>query len=107
MNLEIRIQGVENPDEVRHYVEEQVVSSFGPFGDALLRVHVRIRDENGPKEGVDKSCHVTAVSRKATVEIDEVDGDEYAAASRAVDLAASSLRRVQKRARDTRARSVA
>jgi len=85
------------------YIEQRVRFAFDAFGDAPLRIRLRLRDLNGPKGGVDKSCQVTAVSQAITVLVEDAHADEYVAVGRAVERAANYLRRrTLKRARQAR-----
>ena len=107
MELDIRMQGMKDADELRLYVERRVRFAFDSFGDAVLWVRVRLHDQNGPKGGVDKACRVTAVARAALpAVVEEVDADEHAVVSRAVGQAASALRRALDRARTARLRKL-
>jgi len=107
MDLYIRMQGIEDADELREYVGRRVGFAFDSFGEAVTFVRVRVADQNGPKGGVDKSCRVTAVARPAlTVLIEEVDADEHAAVSRAVGRAAATLRRALDRVHHARLRKL-
>jgi hypothetical protein len=107
MELHIRMQGIEEGDELRRFVERRVRFAFDSFGEAVTFVRVRLADQNGPKGGVDKSCRVTALARPAlTVLVEEVDADEHAAVSRAVGRAAATLRRALDRAHYPRLRKL-
>jgi putative sigma-54 modulation protein len=107
MDLDIRMQGMKDAEELRLYVERRVRFAFDSFGDAVLWVRVRLEDQNGPKGGLDKACRVTAVARSGLpVLIEEVDADEHAVVSRAVGRAVSALRRALDRARTAHLRKL-
>jgi ribosome-associated translation inhibitor RaiA len=103
MNVEIRSHGVVLDEELRVYAERRVRFAFHAFGDAILRVRIRIHDENGPRGGEDKACRVTVSARPAiAVLVEDVAETAQGAVGRAVERAASALRRGLDRSRDVR-----
>ncbi len=103
MNVEIRGHGVVLNDELRVYAERRVRFAFHAFGDAVLRVRIRIHDENGPRGGADKVCRVTVSARPAiAVLVEDVDATAQGAIGRGVERAANALRRALDRSRESR-----
>ena len=58
MKTEIILQGLESTTTVRDYVVRRLSFAFGRTQQLMHSVVVRLRDINGPRGGVDKSCSV-------------------------------------------------
>ncbi len=101
MKIELRVRGLENVAVLREHIERRMQFALGRFGGEVGSVTVRVSDENGPRGGVDKRCHLTVRGPKVgTVVIDE----RHMAAEAAVDLAAGragrAVARMLERSRD-------
>ncbi|MEO7218514.1 MAG: CBS domain-containing protein [Gemmatimonadaceae bacterium] len=57
----IRVVDVEMSDDERTYIRERLGMKLGKFATAIERVSVRIKDINGERGGVDKSCTIKVV----------------------------------------------
>jgi ribosomal subunit interface protein len=87
------------------YVTSHVAAAIGSFADSFTSVDVHIRDENGPKGGVDKRCVIHAHAAHAglgSLIVREKAEQFY----QAIDLATKKLKRVisrrKQRVNDTR-----
>ena len=99
MKIELRIRGVEDVAELREHVERRMQFALGRFAPEVAHVTVRLSDENGPRGGVDKRCHLTVRGpRLSTVVIDE----RSAVVEAAIDLAADRAGRAVARLLDRR-----
>jgi putative sigma-54 modulation protein len=90
MKIDLRVRGMAEPAVLRAQIERRMQFALGRFGHDVAQVTVRLSDENGPRGGVDKRCHLTIRGpRLATVVIDE----RNAGAEAAIDLAAGRASR--------------
>jgi ribosomal subunit interface protein len=98
MNLEIRGIDLEPTDAIRNHIERRLSFALSRFSDHLKGVEVRLRDENGPKGGIDKVCRVKATLRgRPTLVVEAVGTDLYAAIDTAADRAGRALGRTLRR----------
>lgn len=58
MQVEVRFRGVTPSGALRDHAFGQARFHLARFGESVAAVVVRVSDENGPKGGVDKRCHV-------------------------------------------------
>jgi ribosomal subunit interface protein len=105
MRIEIRGNVVLSPALAR-YVERRFQAALGRFSSRLPWITVRLTDENGPKGGIDKGCHVTLTMPPAVaMRVEESHADLYAAIDFAADRSARAVTRQigRRRARRTEA----
>ena len=57
----IRVVDVDMSDEERTYIRERLGMKLGKFATSIERVSVRVKDINGERGGVDKSCTIKVV----------------------------------------------
>ncbi len=99
MKIDLRIRGLEDAAGLKEQVERRLQFALRRFGPEVAQVTVRLSDENGPRGGVDKRCHLTVRGpRLNTVVIDE----RSASAEVAIDLAADRVGRAVARLVDRR-----
>jgi len=85
MRVAIQASGIEMTDDLRSYAERRLTTALGWAGRHLRRVAVSLRDINGPRGGIDKSCKVQVqLDNGQEVIIDELKADLY----EAIDCAA-------------------
>ncbi len=86
MKLEIKCLSFKSTPSISDMVKRRAYFSLGRFENRVKRVVVRLKDENGPKKGIDKICqvHVQLHSSHDLV-IQEQSDDLYAAIDRAFD----------------------
>ena len=105
MKIDFRVRGLEDPSALREQVERRLQFALGRFGHEVARVTVRLCDENGPRGGVDKRCHLTVRGpRLATVVIDERNSVAEAAVDLAAGRASRAVARLLDRRREARLR---
>jgi ribosomal subunit interface protein len=86
MRIHVRSRGFELTDALRGYAERRLLFALSRFGRKVLSVTLRLDDLNGPRGGVDKRCQIIAhLPPWGDVRVEELDGDLYAAISRAAD----------------------
>ena len=101
MKIEMRVRGLEDVGALKEQIVRRVQFALGRFAPEVQRVTVRLGDENGPRGGVDKRCHLTVRgNRFGTVVIDERDGDAAAALDLAAGRASRAVARAIDRSRD-------
>ena len=84
MRVEIRGDNVNIPDDTRQIIERKCRYALGRIVSEIGDVRVLVRDENGPKQGVDQCCSVAIRFRRGA----EVHAEATAATlPNAVDLA--------------------
>ncbi|WP_243383887.1 HPF/RaiA family ribosome-associated protein [Geothrix alkalitolerans] len=97
MRIEVRSSGFTTSEALRAHLERRLGSAIARRADGILRLVVRMRDENGPRGGLDKRCRIEFELRGGPRQVVEaVAGDFYAA----VDAASRRLGRAVDRALD-------
>jgi ribosomal subunit interface protein len=105
MLIDTRAMGFALTDALLRHVEARMESALGPFSRWVLKATVRLEDVNGDRGGDDKRCSIVAALRRHRVEIAEAtNADLYAAVDEAANRIRRSVRRATKRqlARDRR-----
>ena len=102
METDIRILSTELTTALQSYIERRLHFSLRRFGQQVGRVTVRVTDVNGPRGGVDKSCHISAkfLPLRTTIMQQAVDANLYAAIGRATEGIGHSFARALGRNRD-------
>jgi ribosome-associated translation inhibitor RaiA len=105
MKIHVRAVGIELNAKVRAEIERRLHSSLDRLAHHLLRVAVRVSDQNGPRGGEDISCLIEMRLRpRGRLFVQEADLDVMGAVGQAADSAATSLVRTVERSRDLRRR---
>lgn len=88
MKISIQSSGVPIDTELRAHAERRTIFALSRLSDRIARVDIHLRDENGPRGGVDKRCTVQVhlLNTPAAI-IDEMDGDWHALIDRAMGRA--------------------
>jgi len=104
MDTDIRILSADLTEALQSYIKRRLHFSLGRFGERVGRVGVRIRDINGPRGGVDKSCHVSAelLPSGTTLIQEAADSNLYVAIGRATEGISRSFARALGRSLDRR-----
>lgn len=99
MQVEISGREVKVSARLRDYIQRRVRFALERLARAIRRVHVQLRDLNGPRGGVDKSCQVRiALATAATLVVEHRSASAYAAIDSAMDKAAMSIvRRIERK----------
>ena len=78
MEVSLRTVGFRSTSAITSFVNEQVGNAVGRLGHLVSSVSVTLRDENGPKGGIDKVCKVQVVlAQKGRIVIEERGDDIY------------------------------
>ena len=103
MHIDIQARGFTLTRALREHVERRLMFAFGAPRAAVVRVSVRLSDDNGPRGGEDKRCRIHVVVAGAPgVVIEDTETDLYAAIDRAADRAGRTVVRRIARRRDHR-----
>jgi ribosomal subunit interface protein len=98
MRLDIRGVDLAPTGAIRDHIARRLSFALSRFAGRLEEVEVRLRDENGPRGGVDKVCRVKATLRGLpTLVVEAVGADLYAAIDTAADRAGRALGRSLRR----------
>lgn len=99
MQIEICGRDIKVSERLRDYIERRVRFALERLARPIRRVRVQLRDLNGPRGGVDKSCQVRiALAPAATLVVEHRSATAYAAVDSALDKAAISIvRRIRKK----------
>jgi ribosomal subunit interface protein len=104
MNLEIRGVELDPTPALREHVSRRLAFALSRFSGRIKDVEVRLRDENGPKGGVDKVCRIKATCHGLpTLVVEAVGSDLYGAIDVAADRAGRALGRALRRQTSRRA----
>jgi ribosomal subunit interface protein len=60
MQIQLNPDNVQVDDTLAHRIDEEVHKALKHHQDRITRVEVHLKDENGPKAGVDKQCVMEA-----------------------------------------------
>jgi ribosome-associated translation inhibitor RaiA len=94
MELRLTSHGIELSDELRRFVERRARFGLGRFAARIRSMAIRLKDVNGPRGGVDQSCHVKLdLGFEKPVIISERRENAFSAVSFAMDRAARAVRR--------------
>lgn len=100
MRVEVRFRGLEPSEALRAYARRRIHFHLSRFEQRVTEVVLRLTDDNGPKGGCDKQCHVMLSGpRFGPLMLDERQHDPYAAIDLAVDRVARVVARCLGRAR--------
>lgn len=102
MKTEIIVHGLESTTPVRDYVVRRLGFAFGRTQQLMRSVVVRLRDVNGPRGGVDKSCSVQlSLPGQTPVIVTERSHLIERAIDRAINKAAHAISRRLRKQRGT------
>jgi len=100
--MQIRVETARNDldGDVRQRIERRVRFAMRRMRAQVMQVHVRLRDINGPRGGVDQSCQITlATDQHGTLVVHAVERHAMGALALALKRAAGALVRSWQRQR--------
>lgn len=105
MKIDVRFHGVPSSENLRHHTLRRTREQLARFGHEITQVVVRIRDVNGPRGGLDKTCHIRVQGpRIGTSTVEKVGVDPMAALNLAAHKMVSVAKKRLERRRVTRPR---
>jgi ribosomal subunit interface protein len=94
MNLDIHAHGFEMSPSIEQHIRRRLQFACDWARHAVLRVTVKLSDENGPRGGLDKRCTLVAsVAGLPELVIEDTRDDLYRAVDCAVDRFSRNLAR--------------
>jgi putative sigma-54 modulation protein len=100
MRLTIVSPGLALSEAIRNHVERRSQFALGRFAPSIQSVHVCLRDENGPRGGVDKLCRVLVMPRSGSPFVVEGRGSQFVGSiDRTLQRAGRALTRLLKRSK--------
>jgi putative sigma-54 modulation protein len=94
MKLEIRGQHVEITDSIHEYIERRLAFALDRFAEKIRIVRLRVRDVNGSRGGVDKSCQLgISLTYSAPITVESRDSSIQGAIDRVCGKLSSLLTR--------------
>ncbi len=105
MHIDIQSRGFTLTPALRAHVERRLRLALGATRPEVLRVSVRLSDDNGPRGGEDMRCRLrVAIAGVPDIVIEDAESDLYVAIDRAADRAGRTLvRRLTRRSEQRRA----
>lgn len=100
MQILIRSKGFALTEAIDNHIRSKVESTFSRLNGVVKTIEVFIKDINGPKGGIDKSCVVKIkTDQRAELVIKDKESDLYVAINRTFARAKRSLVRHAQNAR--------
>ena len=94
MLIQIGGKGFEPSSELRDHVEERISTALDRFSGRIARVNVFLSDENGPKNGLDKSLRIVVdIERLPLIVVEERGESWYVVLDQAAERAAYAVSR--------------
>ena len=99
MQVEISAPEVHVSERLRDHIERRIHFALKRLAQHIRKVRVQMRDLNGPRGGVDKSCRLTiALASGPPLVIEDRASNTHAAIDCVADKAATSIvRRVERK----------
>ena len=104
MDLTIRHDGFEMTDAIDLHVRDRLAAALNQHESHVRSVAVTVRDENGAKGGVDKSCmiNIDLVTQQEPVIVKKLHENLYLAVTDAADAVKRTVGKLVGKARDHR-----
>ena len=104
MDLTIRHDGFEMSDTIDSHIRGRFGAALDQHADHVRNVAVTLRDENGPRGGVDKSClvQIDLNTQHEPVIIKKLNDDLYLAVTAAADAVKRTVGRLVNKAKEHR-----
>jgi putative sigma-54 modulation protein len=103
MQIQISGREIKPSSRLREHIQRRLTFALQRFAQHIRKLHVQVRDLNGPRGGVDKSCQLKIfLISGATRVLEERAPNAYLAIDSLVDKAATSIARRLQRKHDRR-----
>ena len=104
--IDVQARNFTLTDAIENHTRSKLESMLHHYGDRILKVTIHMSDDNGPKGGIDKHCHIHVDMKKMpTVVIEDSEENLYAAIDLATHRAERAVRKSIEKAQ-TKARHV-
>src|SRR5947209_20351484 len=98
MQIQISGRKMKPSNRLREHIQRRLNFALQRFAQHIRKLHVQVRDLNGPRGGVDKSCQLTIfLMSGATRVLEERAENAYLAIDCLEDKPATSIARQMKR----------
>ena len=103
MKLEIKTPGIGLTAALSQFIGEKVERALSRYKNRISSVLLLLKDNNGPRGGVDKRCLLQiTIANASPVVIQEINADAYAAVALATGRAERAVARVFSRRQQRR-----
>jgi putative sigma-54 modulation protein len=103
MQIQISGREIKPSKRLREHIQRRLTFALQRFAPHIHKLHVQVRDLNGPRGGVDKSCQLKIFfTSGATRVLEERAPNAYLAIDCLVDKAATAIARRLQRTHDCR-----
>jgi len=104
--IDVQARNFSLTDAIDSHTREKLEHMLHHFGDRILKITVHMSDDNGPKGGDDKHCHIHVDMKKLpTVVIEDSEENLYTAIDKACHRAERAVRKAIEKVQ-TKARHV-
>jgi ribosomal subunit interface protein len=97
IKVQVRKRDIEMTDVLRTHVERRLRLALSRFADRIGRVIVRLSQAAGDRSGSYKRCQIEVGLRSRQVQVEDIDGDLFAAVNHATDRVSRSVARALER----------
>jgi ribosomal subunit interface protein len=105
MQIQINADDIQVSEFLANRIEDEVRKALKHVAERVTRVEVHVRDENGPKAGVDKRCMMEArLAGEEPVAVNAESDDMYAAVHQSAEKLEKAVGRRLDREKDHHAR---
>lgn len=92
--IDVQARNFSLTDAIDTYTRQKLESMIHHYGGRILKVIVHMSDDNGPKGGIDKHCHIHVEMKKLpTVVIEDSEDNLYTAIDNATQRAERAVRK--------------
>ncbi len=104
--IDVQARNFSLTDAIDTHTRQKLEHMLHNFGDRILKIIVHLSDDNGPKGGEDKHCHIHVEMKKLqTVVIEDSEENLYTAIDNATHRAERAVRKAIEKVQ-TKARHV-
>ncbi len=104
--IDVQARNFTLTDAIEDHTKQKLEHMIHHFGDNILKIVVHLSDENGPKGGDDKHCHIHIEMKKLpTVVIEDSEENLYTAIDNCCHRAERAVRKTLER-KQTLARNI-
>jgi len=104
--IDVQARNFSLTDAIDTHTRQKLEHMVHKFGDRILKITVHMSDDNGPKGGIDKHCHIHVDMKKLpTVVIEGSEENLYTAIDNACHRAERAVRKTLEKVQ-TKARNV-
>jgi ribosomal subunit interface protein len=104
--IDVQARNFSLTEAIDNHTKQKLEPMLHHYGDRILKVIVHMSDDNGPKGGEDKHCHIHVEMKKLpTVVIEDSEENLYTAIDNATHRAERAVRKMLEK-EQTKARHI-